>query len=75
MSEEGRDIWQDLLEDDRAGDQKAKIVGSSSSQSVSELADCCSSLFVSCCCEKLVAEAGDLLGTQSKGSVTVGSRY
>jgi hypothetical protein len=28
-------------------------------QSVSELEDCCGSVFVSCCCEKLVAEARD----------------
>jgi hypothetical protein len=37
--------------------------------------DCSNSVIVSCCCEKLVAEARDRLGTQSKRSVAVGSRY
>jgi hypothetical protein len=36
---------------------------------VSELEDCCGSLVVICCCEKLVAEARDRSGTQSKGNV------
>jgi hypothetical protein len=30
---------------------------------------------VSCCCEKLVAEAGDSSGTQKKGMSAVESRY
>jgi hypothetical protein len=36
---------------------------------VSELQDCFSSVFVSCCYEKLVAEAADSLGNQGKGNV------
>jgi hypothetical protein len=30
---------------------------------------------VSCCCEKLVAEAGDRSGTRGRGPSAVGSRY
>jgi hypothetical protein len=33
------------------------------------------SAVVSCCCEKLVAEAGDSSGTQRKGNVRRCSRY
>jgi hypothetical protein len=29
--------------------------------------DFCGSVIVSCCCEKLIAEAGDRSGTQKKG--------
>jgi hypothetical protein len=36
---------------------------------VSELDTCWGSVVVSCCCEKLVAEAGDSSGTQRKGNV------
>jgi hypothetical protein len=35
---------------------------------VSEIEDYCRSVVVSCCCEKLVAEAGDSSGTQRKGN-------
>jgi hypothetical protein len=38
------------------------------SQSVSQSEGCCVSV-VSCCCEKLVAEATDSLGTQRKGNI------
>jgi hypothetical protein len=34
-----------------------------------ELEDCCGSVFVSCCCEQLVAEVRDSSGTQRKGNV------
>jgi hypothetical protein len=36
---------------------------------VSELDNPCSSVVVNCCCEKLVAEARDSLGTQRKEKV------
>jgi hypothetical protein len=36
---------------------------------VSELEDCWSTVVVNCCCEKLVAEAMDISGTQRKGNV------
>jgi hypothetical protein len=36
---------------------------------VSELEDCCGSVAVRCCREKLVAEAGDRSGTHRKGNV------
>jgi hypothetical protein len=36
---------------------------------VSELEDCWGTVVVNCCCYKLVAEAGDSSGTQSKGNV------
>jgi hypothetical protein len=42
---------------------------------VSKLEDCCGSFVASCCCEKLVAEAGDSSGTQRKGNVHHWSRY
>jgi hypothetical protein len=32
-------------------------------------------MVVSCCCEKLVAEAGSISGTQREGNVRGGSRY
>jgi hypothetical protein len=35
----------------------------------------CSSVIVSYCCKKLVVEARDSSGTQSKGKSAVGSRY
>jgi hypothetical protein len=35
---------------------------------VSELEDCWGSVIVSCCCEKLVGEAGESSGTQRKGN-------
>jgi hypothetical protein len=38
-------------------------------KSVSELDNCWGSDVVSCCCEKLIAEAGDSLGTQKKVTV------
>jgi hypothetical protein len=34
-----------------------------------ELDNCWGSVVATCCCEKLVAEAGDILGTQGKGNV------
>jgi hypothetical protein len=34
---------------------------------VSELADCCGSVLVSCCCWKLVAEARGEFGNPEKG--------
>jgi hypothetical protein len=33
------------------------------------------SFVVSCCCKKLVSEAGDSSGTKRKGNVRRGSRY
>jgi hypothetical protein len=36
---------------------------------VSEIEDCCNSIVVSCYFEKLVAEAGDISVTKSKGNV------
>jgi hypothetical protein len=43
----------------------SKLVG----EIVSYLEDCCSSVIVSSCCEELVTEADDSLGTQRKGNV------
>jgi hypothetical protein len=37
--------------------------------SVSQSENCCGSVFVSYCCEKLVVEVGDSSGTQKKGNV------
>jgi hypothetical protein len=34
---------------------------------VSEIGDCCSSVFMSCCCEKLVAEARGQFGNPEEG--------
>jgi hypothetical protein len=34
-----------------------------------ESENCCSSVLVSFCCEKLVAEAGGCSGTKSKGNI------
>jgi hypothetical protein len=39
------------------------------SDQVSELEDCWGSVVVSCCCEKLVDEAGDSSGTQRKRTI------
>jgi hypothetical protein len=36
---------------------------------VSWLQDCCGSIVVDCCCEKLVSEVGDNRGTQRKGNI------
>jgi hypothetical protein len=43
--------------------------------SVSYWRKCCGSVHVSCCCEKLVAEARDSWGTQRIGNIAVGSCY
>jgi hypothetical protein len=42
---------------------------------VSELEVCCGSVLVRSCCEKLVAEVEDSLGTQRKGMSTTGGHY
>jgi hypothetical protein len=39
------------------------------SELVTELEDCWGSVVVSCCCEKLLSEVWDSLGTQRKGNV------
>jgi hypothetical protein len=39
------------------------------SELVTEESVSCCSVFVSCCCEELAAEAGDSSGTQKKGNV------
>jgi hypothetical protein len=36
---------------------------------VSELDDCCGTIIVNYCCEKVIAGAGDSLGTQRKGNI------
>jgi hypothetical protein len=46
-----------------------RVIGERVSEEVSELENCCSSVVVSCYCEKLVAEAEDSSGTQRKGNV------
>jgi hypothetical protein len=38
---------------------------------MSELEDCWGSVVVSCCCEKLVAESGDILQIQRKGNLHI----
>jgi hypothetical protein len=40
-----------------------------SGELVGEIEDCCGSVVVSCCSEKLAAEAGYNSGTQRKGNV------
>jgi hypothetical protein len=42
---------------------------------LASLSENCSSVIVSCCFETLVAEAGNSLGTQRKGNVSMDSRY
>jgi hypothetical protein len=45
--------------------KKDELIG----ELVSYIKDCCSSVVVSCCCEKLLSETRDSSGTQRKGNV------